>query len=48
MKGERKQAGKGPESEAHVYYCKLLHRVLYPNTHENGSKKKKRSERVKK
>jgi hypothetical protein len=43
MKGERKQAGKGPESEAHIYYCEVLHRVLYPNTHENGFKKKKKN-----
>jgi hypothetical protein len=39
MKGERKQTGKGTESKAHTYYCEVLHRVLYPNTHENRIKK---------
>ena len=42
MKGERSKAGGGRGSEANIYYWEVLHRVLYPNTHGNGTKKKKK------
>ena len=44
MEGERRKTEGRKGEETHIYLREVLHRVLYPNTHENGLKKKKDSE----
>ena len=41
MEGKRMQTGRGKNGKSTVYSCEVLHRVLYPNVHKNGFKKKR-------
>ena len=42
-RGEREES-RGRRKETADLICEVLHRVLYPNTHENGLEKKKNHE----
>jgi hypothetical protein len=40
MEGKRRESGEKEKTSEDIY-CEVLHRVLYPNTHRNGTGKKK-------